>query len=217
MGWLARFSIMQRLGLGFGLLLVLLVGAGFAAKRGMDSMQERVTELYQDNVESLQVLGDISALTLRNRVLVMDMILNPAPDNLARRIAEQSANSEKLDKFLEQYAGHATGSGPTESNQADLYHRLQASLTAYRQEGLYAARDAVKAGDTARAMQIYQTKVSPLAPPAFDAINALMEGEKVHARQLYESALQHDDLLQRGIWVFIAVALVVGGGGIVGH
>ncbi len=100
-----HLKISTRLTLLIGILSTLLVGIGAIGLYGINKTNEALKSVYEDRTVPLEQLGEIDYLVQRNRVLVMDMLLQPTPDNVSKRNVELdvtrfrrqiSASSSKL-------------------------------------------------------------------------------------------------------------------------
>lgn len=180
---LSNLKIGARLSVAFALLVALLIAITFVGLTGTGKTFDTLTDMYTNSTIPLQQLGKVQYLAMRNRILAMDMILNPDPANVAKRVDEQTKNSEELDTAWQNYL--STDLSPEEKT---LVTEVEPALAAYRKEGLFAAREASLAGKTEEALNIYKTKISPLAPKFFDPLAKLLEIQVKLARQDLESA-----------------------------
>ena len=183
MKFLSNLRIGARLSFAFALLVAMLIAITVVGLSGIGKTFDTLTDMYANSTIPLQELGKVQFLGMRNRVLGMDMIINPDPANIARRADEQTKNSEKLDTAWKNYL--ATELSPEEKA---LVTEVEPALAAYRKEGLFAAREASLAGKTDEALNIYKTKISPLAPKFFDPLAKLLEIQVKLAKQDLESA-----------------------------
>ena len=127
-----------RFALVFGALLVLLVAVGSVGKLGLDRTFRRLQAMYQENTMAIQYLDVVNYRTQRNRVLVMDMLLDPTPSNIQQRSEELDGNVKVIVKALADY--EQTNLVPEEvAGLADL----RATLSVYRNQGLLPMRDAM--------------------------------------------------------------------------
>jgi hypothetical protein len=150
------FKVRSRLLGAFSAVLALLVLVAFMGVRNVDSTFDSLDETYNDYLVTLRELGEIARLTQRNRVLVMDMLLNPSPENVEKRDKEIASNSVTIDKNWKNYL--ATNHTDAEKK---LIPELEAAQKAYVDEGLAPARAAFKAGDHETARKVYFSTLSP--------------------------------------------------------
>ena len=76
---LQTMKIGTRLALAFAVLLLLLCALAVGGMGGAKRLTERSAALYGERMVPMGVLAEISHLTQRNRVLVMDMLMDRAP------------------------------------------------------------------------------------------------------------------------------------------
>ena len=190
----------------FGFVLLLLLVVAGMGVRNLGQTFDRLASVYNDNLVPLRELGEITRLSNRNRILVMDMLLNPSAANIAKRDAEMGKNADSIDKLVKAYKG----SRLTEKEQ-QVVPKFEAALNAYRNEGLTPAREALRAGDTDTASKIYKEAISArLATPLTDALSQLTEIQVEAGNAQYAQAEQ---LNRSTRWMLIgltATAFVVG-------
>lgn len=83
-----QFKISTRLMLLIGLMSTLLVLIGGIGLYGLQQSNRALKAVYQDGTLPLNQLDEIGWTLLRNRVLVMDMMVHPEPANFDNRNAE---------------------------------------------------------------------------------------------------------------------------------
>ena len=142
-----------------------------------------ISDTYENTVIPMQDLGRMQYLAMRNRVLAMDMILNPTQENVSRCSTEQIKNVGLIDEAFKHY--QATDTTPEEKK---LIAELIPAFAAYRLEGLVPAREASAAGHTEEALNIYKTKVIELAPKLFDTLEKLLDLQVSQAKGDYDDA-----------------------------
>ena len=180
---LYKLRIGTRLALAFVSLIVMLLAVSYAAVHGNSKLFGVISDTYSNTVMPMQDLGKIQYLSMRNRVLVMDMLLNPEAQHVAKRNEEQRRNADLLDEALKRY--QASALSPQEKTQMD---ELLAAYTAYNKDGLLPATAASLQGDSDKALAVYLDKISPLAPRVFDALDKLAELQVGRAKAAFEDA-----------------------------
>ncbi|MDP3701816.1 MAG: MCP four helix bundle domain-containing protein, partial [Hylemonella sp.] len=179
----------------------LLILIGLTGLFGNSKSNEALRSVYQDRTVALVELEEVGQLVVRNRVLVMDMIMNPEPANIDRRDKELRANLEDVGKIWAAYM--ATELTPEEKTLADEFAALHKSLV---QEGLLVARDSVRAGDPVEADRSYREKISPLGAKAREAMKKLVSLQASVAKAEYEAAVGR----YQTILIVSIVAIAVG-------
>ena len=183
MQFLSNMKIGMRLTSAFVLLMLMLIGIALVGLSGIGKTFNNLEVMYATNVKPMEYLGDVQQLSMRNRVLVMDMILNPEPANVSNRAAEIVKNTEKVDKSYAAYKA----TDLTDRDKA-LIAELDPALAAYRQEALTPTREASLAGKTDEALNIYKTKVSSLAPKVFDTLKKMIELQVALAKEGFDQS-----------------------------
>ena len=83
-----KFKISTRLWFLITALSILLAIVGFLGLYATSQSNEGMRTTFEDRTVPLKQLADINYLLNRNRILVMDMLLNPDPSNVQRRSKE---------------------------------------------------------------------------------------------------------------------------------
>ncbi|MBC7916553.1 MAG: MCP four helix bundle domain-containing protein [Rhodoferax sp.] len=170
MQFFSNMKISARLTTAFVTLVLLMMGVAYLGVSGIGKTFDVVQGMYADRMVPLGDLSDMQYLAMRNRVLVMDMVINPDPANVTKRAAEMVKNAERMDVLWAKYK--ATTLAPEEKV---LIAEIEPAMKAYRAEGLLPSREASLAGKTEEAKNLYTTGVSKFAPKFFDSLAKLME------------------------------------------
>ncbi len=199
MGFLGNLAVGVRLSLAFAVVLATSLVITLVGINGIDKVHDRSEAIYEANTLPLAHTGELVALTLRARVLAMDMMLNPSAENVERRDKETSRNFEAGTKLLDGLlaSGH-------EAEEHQLFETVKKARAGYF-EGLAAVRDAVRAGKSDAARQAYEQKVRPVSD------ELLASFEKLSALQLGEAKQGLDDIraVERSMtWTSVTVAAV---------
>jgi len=204
---LSQFSIGKRLGIAFGVVLALMLLVAAVGYRGISTIGDAGRNIYDNNLQPIQLLSNIQYLAQRNRVLVMDTILNPDPANVTKRSAELEKNSATIDKDWATY---------TATNRNDeelaLSKELEPAMQAFRTEGLVPAIKASQEGNPEAAMGIYKSKISPLAPKFFETLAKLKESNVIQAAATDEKVSAMTTAATTWLAGISVLALVVGVG-----
>lgn len=200
-----NLKIGSRLALSFGFLLLLIIAMAFTGSVGTQKIYEQTETIYADRNVPLADLGQIEYLLQRNRVLVMDMLIQGKPEIVQRRVTELRKNTATMDELWSKYM--ATRSTPEESQLAKTFS--QARMT-YETEGIAPAANAMESGDTEKAMDLYRTKFSPLAQTATDAIHKLVQLQVDVAAQEFKYAEELNNTVDIAMGLATAFALLIG-------
>jgi len=175
---LNNFKIGSRLAGAFLTLILMLLGISYTGWSGIGKMYAVAVDMHEGSVIPMGAISDVQYLASRNRILLMDMLINPDPTNVAKRAAEMGKNSAALDTKWKIYL--ATNLSPVEKSLAT---EIEPALVAFRNEGLNPAKDAMLAGKTEEAIALYKSKVSPLAPKFFDPLAKLIDSQEAMTKE----------------------------------
>ncbi|MBT3068592.1 methyl-accepting chemotaxis protein [Rhodoferax sp. U11-2br] len=182
---LNNFKIGARLSGAFLTLVLLLLGIAYTGWAGIEKMFAGTVDMYADSVVPMNKMSTVQYLAIRDRTLVMDMLLNPDPANITKRVAEMAKNGATIDKDWKDFL--ATHLAPEEKA---LVAEVEPALAAFRNEGLTPAKQALQDGKTEEALAIYKTKISPLAPKFFGPLDKLMELQVAMSKEDIQVATQ---------------------------
>ena len=204
MGFIASVRVRPRLLGSFGLVLLLLVAVSWLGVSSLSASFARQKDVFDNNIEPLRQLDKVSYLTQRNRILVMDALMNPEPGNIQKRTDEMGKNAAEIDRQWKAYL--ATDLSPAEQK---IIPTFEAALKAYREEGLVPAREALKANDIDKARSHYRD-ISRLAPKLNEVQLALIDlMVDLAAEDMHESEASYHRT-RNLIIVFAAIALAMG-------
>ncbi|MFZ4624287.1 MAG: methyl-accepting chemotaxis protein [Rhodoferax sp.] len=178
-----KLNISTRLLILISVLSALLIGIGAIGLYGIVRADDSLQTVYADRTVPLGQLDDISYLMQHNRVLVMDMLLQPVAQNVAKRNQELRANIDTITKVWAAYM--ATYLTPEEATLARAFDQ---DRNAYLQQALLPAADAMLAGQGEAALALYIGKVSPLAPPIQQGIKKLSQLQIDVAKSEFDAA-----------------------------
>jgi len=200
-----NLKIGTRLGLGFGVLLMLIVGMAATGFVGAAKLFAEVETIYEDRTVPLGNLATINQLMMTNRVLVMDAILQP--DGLEKNRALVQANAVRIGTIWEGFM--ATHHTPKEAQLAQAYAPARA---AFLNDGLMPVLTAVRSGDVDGARTIYSDKVVPLAQTAIGLSEQLIQLQVEVAAQEFKRAHELEVLVETAMISAAAFSLLLGMG-----
>jgi methyl-accepting chemotaxis protein-1 (serine sensor receptor) len=201
---LNNFKIGARLSGAFLTLVLLLLGIAYTGWAGIEKMFEGTVDMYADSVVPMSKMSAVQYLAIRNRTLVMDMLLNPDPANITKRVAEMGKNSEIIDQDWKAFL-----SANLAPEEKALVAEVQPAMAAFRNEGLTPAKQALQEGKTEEALAIYKTKISPLAPKFFGPLEKLMELQVAMSKEDINAATQANTTATTIIAVATVAALLL--------
>jgi methyl-accepting chemotaxis protein len=179
------------------LLLILLGGLGLM---GLKQSNDGLRTVYEDRTVPTGQLGQLNQLMLHNRSLVMDMLMHESAENTRRRTGQINENLAKYDVIWKAYM--ATTLTPEE---ATMVKGLDTAVTAYLNQGLRPAIQAVTESRHADGTKIYDDKIAVMAPDVQDRMNALVQLQMDVAKAEYQAAERRYESLR--LWSLTAVLL----------
>ncbi|WP_349741813.1 methyl-accepting chemotaxis protein [Roseateles cavernae] len=199
---LRNLRIGRRLGLAFGLVLLLLAVVSWVGVQGSTRVFADLKTIYEDRTIPLKQIGEVDGLMLRNRILVMEMLRDPAA--LPALDSQLQANIAQVSKTWKAYMDSYLT--PQEKQLAEAFTQVRGS---YVREGLLAARDALKAGEVARAQALYGERIVPLGQQAKDGIDALIKLQiEVAAASYSQAQATRDSVRAWSLGVSLVAALI---------
>lgn len=178
-----NLKIGQRLGAAFATILLIMACISFLGLNGIGKTFESVRAMYQESVVPLSELSNAEWFAMRNRILAMDIILNPSPANVSKRSEEIIKNTDAITKAWEAYKA----TNLTEPEK-ELVKEFESALAVYRSKGITPIREAIKDGKSDEALEIYKTQLSPLAPKVFDTLSRLKEIQVKLAKEQFTTS-----------------------------
>ncbi|MFG6489377.1 methyl-accepting chemotaxis protein [Roseateles sp. BYS78W] len=185
-------TVAQRLILGFGLLLTLLLLIAGFAWRALDRSDAAMKSVYEDRTVPMGQLGDIRYLATRDRVILNDAAQAEDAARTEKRLAEFDANRATAKARWVDYM--ATFLTPEE---ALLAKKQVGDMQAYVDDGLRPAAEALRRHDYAASRELLGGAVSRLSPPTEKSLESLLALQVRVAKETYEdaSAENHRQLL----------------------
>lgn len=202
---LQKIKIGTRLALAFAVLLLLISALAAGGISGAKRLTERSAALYGDRTVPLGVLAEISHLTQRNRVLVMDMLMDPGTSNLQASHAALTANVELIHALWTAYSGKALG-----AEEQGLAQAFADANATYLDKGLIPAASALVAGKYDDGSELYINQIRPNAAKVQDAIEKLVALQINVAAAEFAGAREMSNTIHWWMLAATGLALVVG-------
>ena len=198
-------KIGTRLALAFAVLLLLISALAAGGISGAKRLTERSAALYGDRTVPMGVLAEISHLTQRNRVLVMDMLMDPGTSNLEASHAALTANVERIQALWTDYAAKPLG-----AEEHALAQAFAEANATYLDKGLIPASAALVAGKYDDGSELYITQIRPNALKVQDAIERLVALQISVAAAEFAGARAMSDTIHWWMLAATALALLAG-------
>ena len=199
---LQKMKIGTRLALAFAVLLLLISALAAGGISGAKRLTERSAALYGDRTVPMGVLAEISHLTQRNRVLVMDMLMDPGTSNLQKSHAELTVNVERIRTLWAGYAAKPLG----DEEQA-LARAFESANSAYLDQGLIPAATALVGGKYDDGSELYISQIRPNAAKVQDAVERLVDLQIDVAAKEFSAARALSESIH--VWMLAATALAL--------
>jgi len=200
-----NLKIGQRLAIAFSANLIILIIISILGLFGVNKTFDSVKIMYDESIIPLSALSNVEYLITRNRILIMDMVLNNTPENVVKRNTEIDKNLITADEQWKVYTGtHLT------DPEKELVTKFEPALNAYRTDGLLPMRQLVTDGKIDDAIVIYNTKVHVLSPAVFENLSKLKEIQVKLAKEQYELSTSVNDSVKIFIWCCTIVATMIG-------
>ena len=203
MNFTKNLRIGTRLVIGFGIMLLLILGMAGTGFVGAAKLFAGTKTIYEDRTVPLGDLATINQLMMTNRVLAMDSML--VPNDVEQNQAQVQANAERISKIWEGFM--ATHHTPEEAELAKAYVPARA---AFVNEGLLAVLAAVRNGDIESARLIYNNKLEPLSQTAIDLSEKLTQLQINVAAQEFKQARELELLVEMVMVAAAAFSLLLG-------
>ena len=180
-----QFNISTRLLLLVGALCILLGAVGTIGLFGIARSNRALELMYQERLSLQIAIADLRHLTARNRQLVSNALLSPAPDKVERALQEADANVARTDQLWAQI--EAT---PMEPELQQQLRRVGEQRKKIMQDGLGAALKALKDSDVATARVLAVRKFDDLYDPLDKDIASAVGLSRQQALEEHTAALQ---------------------------
>jgi methyl-accepting chemotaxis protein len=204
-----NLKISTRLLALIGLMSLLLAGVGGFGLNGARESNLALNSVYENNVVPLRQLAGIRYLLTRNRVVLMDAMLVPEPENIRRRTDEMDKNTAQIGELWKAYSATKLV-----EEEAATAKEFEVAYPRYQQEGLQPGAQAMRAGKFDDAMRIYREKVSPLSPAAIDLVGKLLAIQVKVAEATYSAEVARYKVMLTAsiISIVVGVLLAIGSG-----
>ena len=172
---------------------------------GAKRLTERSAALYGDRTVPLGVLSEISHLTQRNRVLVMDMLMDPGTSNLQASHTELNANVERIRSLWSSYTAK-----PLAAQEQSLAQVFADANAQYLDKGLLPAAQALVSGKYDDGSELYITQIRPQAAKVQAAVEQLVGLQVEVGAAEFGAAKAMSETIHVGMLAATALALLVG-------
>ncbi|WP_281063811.1 methyl-accepting chemotaxis protein [Rhodoferax aquaticus] len=186
-----QLKISTRLTLLVALLSVMLIVGAAMGLYGITQANRSLQTVYEDRTVPLGQLAELSRTHTRNALLIASSLADPAPDKVARNMAEVAVNTSKGNAEFDAYL--ATYLTEEEKVLAKAFAEVQAK---FQTEGVDKAVAAIKANDFTEAQAVGVNVVEPMSEKIKDALSPLLKLQLDVAHSEYDHAVQRYALIR---------------------
>ncbi|WP_440109514.1 methyl-accepting chemotaxis protein [Acidovorax sp. BL-A-41-H1] len=178
----SSLSTAQRLMLGFGLVITLLVLCIAFSYRALTVSNESMQTIYEDRTVALGQLSDIRYLIARNRIIMMDAQESRDAALVQRRMAEYDTNTQRATEIWKAYS--ATFLTPDEKQ---LVKQMEDEWATYRDKAEKPTAEALRSQKFEDSATGFKA-ISKLSPPVQKTLDALIQLQVKVANDTYTDA-----------------------------
>ena len=199
-----NMTIKGRLTMLLGFLSLMLVAIGGLGIYGMNQNNHGLLSVYEERTVPTSELADIRTLIMRNRMLALDAINDPATEVIRDSAEAIEANEARIAELWGSYR-----SGNFSEQEAELASDYEAAQREFVEEGLNVTMAALQAGELEKGFNTAFEVMEPAFEPVLASADALMTYQMDQAQAEYEAATALFQTI-RGITiaaVIVAIAL----------
>jgi methyl-accepting chemotaxis protein len=181
---IADVSISKKMIMAMALASLVIFMVGIQGLWGMRKAKDGFQTVYEDRVVPMGQLDSIAELVNRNRILIMDQLMYPTPENIKKRGDELRGNVATAAETWKAYMATYL----TEEEKV-LAADLATVIGQYVSQGLLPAQTLLEEGKLDAARELYKTQISGTNPKVREASEQLFALQKDIAKAEYEAAL----------------------------
>ncbi|GAB7081617.1 methyl-accepting chemotaxis protein [Megalodesulfovibrio paquesii] len=182
MQWFNNLKIGTRLISSFIIILILMGGVGWIGASSMNSINEMLRGIYDNNLKPIINLGDANTEFIKYGRNNYRVTLAEDKATMEEYIKRGEANLERLNQAMTEYT-----SAVMSDKEKELYAKFKAGFEAYNAEALKAQKLAQNGYKDEAAQQMLKV-VGPLSNAPDDALSGLTDENREQARRAAEAA-----------------------------
>jgi methyl-accepting chemotaxis protein-1 (serine sensor receptor) len=186
-----NFKISTRLTVLIGFLSLLLVGVGLLGLFGIHKANDGMKTIYEDRTIPTGQIADITRLLARNRMAILNSIVDADPQASKKNTDEMEANIARIGKIWDAYMATTLT-----AEEEKLSKKFASDRTRFVQEGLRPMIGALRANNMEEARKLRKEKILPLYEPVREGIDALLQLQLDVAKAEYEAGLARFSTIQ---------------------
>lgn len=199
-----NLTIKSRLIVLLGFLSLMLVAIGGLGLYGMNRSNQDLLSVYEHRTVPTGQIADIRALMMRNRMLALDAINDPAAEVIRQNSAQINDNKRRIDRLWETYT-----SLPLTQDEKELADAFMAQRRVFVTDGLMGTMSALQSGRLEEGFNTAFDVMEPAFEPLLEKADELMAYQLASARTQYEHATALFAMI-RGIMVSVVLAAILG-------
>ena len=185
-------------------LALLLASVGSVGLYGIDKANASLKTVYEYRTVPAVDLGQIDALVFSSRMHVAQALANPTSEVIQLSIASIQANQAEIAKKWKAY--RSTDLAPDEGRLAD---KFEVDYTTYEEKAVMAAVAALKENDITDAQGAMIEKMTPMAVPVKNGIDALKQLQVDVAKTEFDHATTRFNVIRLAALLAIVVGVLV--------
>jgi methyl-accepting chemotaxis protein len=166
----STMTVARQLALGFGCVLAMMCVLAIAAGWGLADANRNLRSMYEDRTVAIGQIADVIRYGQRDRILVLDALSRPTPENVQKRLKEIRINRDLAAAQWTAYM--STQLTPEEKALAE---RFPQAAQAYVDNGLLVAAARLQSGDFRGAQEIETQQVGPASPAFMQVLTQLSQ------------------------------------------
>ncbi len=203
--FLGKLRIGAKLGLGFGIVLLMTAVIGWSAVSALNQMKSSAQEIYTGYTVPLKQMAEAQTLFQRNLVLARDIVFDADPTTRKSAAAAMTENGARIDSLMQDYEPSIVL--PEDRKLFDEIKNARAQF----QSRIQVVRERAEAGDRAGAENaLHEREFEEAAARTDQALQAIVNynSDQV-ARITRENAVEADGVIRNTI-IELLVALAFG-------
>jgi methyl-accepting chemotaxis protein-1 (serine sensor receptor) len=197
-----NFKISTRLVLLVCLLSGMLFAGGAIGLFGIYLADKSMEDIYLNNTMVMKDLSEIQSLTLRNRLVISNSILDAKPATIAKYGSEVESNLAVSAKLWSAFT-----SSPMTAEDARFAKAFSEASAEFTEKGLKPALVAIRANELEQAQRIVVDVIHPLYDPVRDNLTLLIKLQTDEAKTTYDAAVSRYQLIRNLCLVSLALGL----------